>query len=230
MFGVLLADNTLVLGNLPVNSQIRVVEQDTTVSLGVIEIIAFIGEDGRLAQHGETMRKTFGDEELTVIVGAQFYGKPLTVGLAALAYIHCDIQHPSNGAGYQFGLRIRWTLEMQTAHDTVGGTGLIVLHKSSVNTCFTVPLLVVRLYEITTCVCEYFRLNDEQSLNRSFDNFHKLFLKKRTKVQQKIQMCKILSIFFNLVIRKTALKKKAKPFIRAVRPALPDQCLQVGGV
>ena len=70
MFGIFIADDTQVFRNLPIDGKVRIVEQDTAICLGMIKVIAFIGEDSLIAEHRETVRKTAGDEELAFIIFA----------------------------------------------------------------------------------------------------------------------------------------------------------------
>lgn len=81
---------------------------------------------------------------------------------------------------------------MQTAYHAVTGTGLIVLHKLRVNTRFAVTLLIVRLYEIASRILEYPGLDNQQSLNRCFDNIHGLVKK----------ACKFTTIFAYMQIKR----------------------------
>ena len=58
MPGILLGKQGILHRNLPIYPQALVQDTDTGISLRVVEIIAFILEDGCLGQHGETMRKS----------------------------------------------------------------------------------------------------------------------------------------------------------------------------
>ena len=195
MFLVFIADDAQFLGDLPVDRQIGVVQHDTTVRFGMVEVIAFIGKDSLLAQHGETVRKTARDEELPFVLFAQFDAEPLTKSRAVLAQVNRHVQHAAYGAAYQLRLAVRRALKMQSAYYTVTRTRLVILHKLRINSRLAVTLFVVRLYEITTGIREHSRLNDQQSLNRCFDYIHGLKIKSGTNLQQFFHIRKSLSIF-----------------------------------
>ena len=128
---VFLAENHELGRYLPVDVQRRVGEQNTAICLWVVEIVALIGEDRALAQYRKSMGKAARDIELTMALGIQFHSKMLTVGRTIFAQVHRHIQHTTFRAADQLGLSIRWTLEMQTTHYTIGGTRLIVLYESA---------------------------------------------------------------------------------------------------
>ena len=161
MTRVFFTDDTQVLGYLPIDRQVRIVQQDTSVRFGMVEVVAFIVEDSRLTQYGETMRKTFRDKELTFVLIAQLHAIPLTIGLAALPQIDRYIKYATDGAANEFGLGIRRTLKMQTAYHAITGAALVVLHKTRVNTRCAVTFFVVRFYEIPAGILEDLRLNDQ---------------------------------------------------------------------
>lgn len=161
MFGIFVADDTCLLRNLPVYRQVRIVQQYTSVGLRMVQIVTFIGKDSRLAQYGETVCKALWHKELPFILFAQLDAEPLAESRTAFAQIDRYVQHTTDGTTHQFGLGIRGTLEMQTAHHTVTRTRLIVLHKLRLNTCFAVSLLIVRLYEITSRISEYVWLDNQ---------------------------------------------------------------------
>ena len=68
MLGILLADDAELLRHLPINSETRVTQQQTTIRLRMIEIVAFIGKNSLVAEYGETMCKTARNEELTFVL------------------------------------------------------------------------------------------------------------------------------------------------------------------
>ena len=95
---VFLGEDTLLCGHLPVNVQFGVAEEQSTICLGMVEIVALVGEDGCLAEDGETVGKASWYEELTMVVRGEFDGIPLAVGGAAVAQINRYIQHLADGA------------------------------------------------------------------------------------------------------------------------------------
>lgn len=127
MAGILVTQDGLVCGDAPVDSKGVVKDADATVGLGMVELIALVLEDCCLAQYGKTMGKALGDEELTMVVLCQLHGDMLAVGGTALADIYCDIKDGSPDTAHEFALGERGTLEMEAAHDAVGGHGFVVL-------------------------------------------------------------------------------------------------------
>ena len=87
----------------------------------MVEVVALVGENGLLAQYGESVGKSAGDEELALVLFAQFDGKPLTKGGTLFAQIDSYVEHTSDGAADQLSLAIRRTLEMEATYDTIAG-------------------------------------------------------------------------------------------------------------
>ena len=158
---VLIANDTEVFGYLPVDSEIGIIEQNTAICFGMVEVIALIGKDRLIAQHGEAMRKSAGDIELTFVLFTQFDAEPLPEGLAAFAQIDGYVQYTAYGAAHQLRLAVRRALEMQSAYDSVTRTGLVILHKTCINTNFAVPLFVIGLHEIAACVLKDLGFDDQ---------------------------------------------------------------------
>ena len=109
---VLIANDTEVLGYLPVDGEIGIIEQNTAICFGMVEVIALIGKDRLIAQHGEAMRKSAGDIELTFVLFTQFDAEPLSVSRTVFAQIDRYIEHASDGTADEFRLGIRRALEM----------------------------------------------------------------------------------------------------------------------
>ena len=61
---------------------------------------------------------------------------------------------------------------MESAHDAVGRTGLVILDKLRGYTRLAVALFVVSLAEIAACVVEHLRFNDEETLNGCVYDIH----------------------------------------------------------
>ena len=68
MFGVFVTNDTYLLGDLPVDTQIRIIEQDAAICFRMIEVVTFIGKDSLIAQYGEPMRKPARDKELSFVL------------------------------------------------------------------------------------------------------------------------------------------------------------------
>lgn len=174
MFGIFLAEDTCFRRNLPVDSEVGVAQEQPSVRLGMVEIVAFVGEDRFLAEDGETVCKPPRDIELAVVLFAQFDTEPLAEGRALFAQVHRYVQHFSYGATDQFRLGIRRALEMQTSYNAVGGAGLIVLYERGINPRRAVALLVIRLHEISACVVENLRLDHQEPFDWSLNNIHEI--------------------------------------------------------
>ena len=106
------------------------------------------------------MCKAFGNKELAMILFVEFDGEPLTVGGTIFAQIDRDVQHPTPCAANELGLGVRWALEMETTHDAVGRTGLVVLHELGHDAGIVIALLVIGLDEIPALVFIHLRLDD----------------------------------------------------------------------
>ena len=61
---------------------------------------------------------------------------------------------------------------MESAHHTIGRTGLIILHKLRGDTRLAVALFVVCLTEIAAGIVKHLRFNNKQTLDGSFYNIH----------------------------------------------------------
>ena len=160
MVFVLLREDHLIRRHLPIDIERGVGKEYSTVGFGVVELVAFISEDSRFAQHGETMRKALGDKELAVILFVEFDGEPLTECGTILAQIDRDIEDATTCAANELGLGVWWALEMETTHDTVGRTGLVVLDELGHDAGIVVALLVICLDEIPALVFIHLRLDD----------------------------------------------------------------------
>ena len=119
MTGVFLAEDAVGLGNLPVDAQGRIRQEDASVGFGMVELIAFVREYRRFAEHAESVCKALGDIELQVVILAEFDRKMLPEGGAVFTQIYCHIEYASVGTTDEFGLGIRRALEMQSAHHAV---------------------------------------------------------------------------------------------------------------
>src|SRR5699024_10421779 len=104
--------NGILHRNLPINTQTFILDTDTSIRFGGIEIIALVLEYGCFAQYGKTMRKASWYEELAVIIFGQFHSYMLSIGRTAFTNIHCHIQYTSFHATYQFTLRKGRPLEV----------------------------------------------------------------------------------------------------------------------
>ena len=65
---------------MPGDIQIWVLDRNATVSLRMVVVVAFILEDGYIAEDSEAVGETSWNEELTMIVFGQFYCYMLAIG------------------------------------------------------------------------------------------------------------------------------------------------------
>ena len=100
-----------------------------SLGLRVIELIAFVPEQRRIAQGQIAVGKALGNKELTVIVFRQFGADMLSVARGTDSHIHCIIHNSPLHTGNYLGLRIRRSLEMQPPEHTLAGLALIILDK-----------------------------------------------------------------------------------------------------
>ena len=141
MARILLRQDGLVGRNAPVDAQRIVKNTDARVGLRVIELVTLILEYSRGRQHGKTMSKALGNEELKVVVFGEFYGNMLSVGGTALADVDGNVEYGPADAAHEFALGERRTLEMESSHDTIGGHALVVLYEGNrCNLCVEVAL------------------------------------------------------------------------------------------
>ena len=75
------------------------------------------------------MGETLGDIELAMIVGSEFHRHMAAIGGRTFPDIHGDIQHRAHHDTDQFGLCIGRLLEMESAHHSIAGFRLVILHE-----------------------------------------------------------------------------------------------------
>ena len=119
MLRVLFAQYCMFGRYLPVNTQATVKNAYAAVRFWMIELVAFVLEHRRFAQHGKTVCKAFWDEKLPVVILSQLHSHVLAVGGRAFPDINRNVKHTATNAPYKFCLCIRRTLEMQPTHDTI---------------------------------------------------------------------------------------------------------------
>lgn len=129
MARVFLAEDGFVFRDAPVDAEALVRDGDAVVGFGMIELIALILEDGSLAQYGKTVSEAFRNEELTMILFCEFDGDVLSVSGRPFPDIDGHIQDGSSHTPDKLALRIRWALEVQSAHHPIGGHAFVILHK-----------------------------------------------------------------------------------------------------
>lgn len=132
MAGIFLREDSLVGGNSPVYVEGFIFDRDTSISFGVIEIVALVLKYSCFGQDGKAMGKSFWYEKLQVVVLCQFHGNVLPVCGGAFAYVDCYVKDSSPDTAHEFALGIGRALEMQTSHDAIYRHTLVVLHKVDV--------------------------------------------------------------------------------------------------
>ena len=116
-------------GHAPVDVETLIHERDACIRLGSIVVVALVLEHRFFGENGKAVRKTAGDEELEMVVFAQFHCHVLTKGGTALANVYGNIEDATAGAAHEFALRVGHALIVKTAHHTARGTRFVVLHK-----------------------------------------------------------------------------------------------------
>lgn len=129
MFCVLFAEDGFSCRDSPVNSQCLILDVDSTIGLGMVELIAFILKDSCFGKYGEAMGKTARDEKLSMVLFRQFHGYVLSECWRTVAYIYRHIQYCSLNAPYQLALGVRHTLIVKTTHYAIGRHGFVVLYE-----------------------------------------------------------------------------------------------------
>ena len=114
----------------PVDSQALIQNAYAPVSFRVVELVAFVLEDSSLGQDGKAVGEALGNEELSMVVLRELHRDVLPVGVAAFADVHCNIQHGPTHTPHQLALGEGRTLEVQAAHNAVGGHGFVVLDEA----------------------------------------------------------------------------------------------------
>jgi len=131
MARILFRQDGLVDRDAPIDAQRIVENADARVGLRMVELVTLILEYGRGRQHSKTMGKTLGDEELAVVVLGEFHGDMLSVGGTALADVDRNIEYGTTYTAHEFTLGERWTLEVESSHDTIGGHALVILYEGN---------------------------------------------------------------------------------------------------
>ena len=119
MLRVLFAEDCFVGWDAPVDAEAFIGDGDAVVGFGMVELIAFVLEDSRFAQHSEAVGEAFRYEELAVIVLCEFDGDVLAVGRGAFTDVNGYVQDGAFDTANEFALGEWWALEMQTTHHAV---------------------------------------------------------------------------------------------------------------
>ena len=106
MLQVFLAEYRLLHRYAPVNVKGFILDIDAAISLGMIELVALVLEDGGLGENGEAVSKATRDEELTMIVFCQFHCHMLSECRGAFADVNGYVKHCTLYAAHEFALVI----------------------------------------------------------------------------------------------------------------------------
>ena len=136
------------------NGQSRVIEDDALLACLMVDMIDFIGKDGRLAEHHIAVGKAAGHVELTFVFSGQFHIDMLTKGGRTLAHVHGHIQHAALNHTYQLGLGIGRRLKVQAPQRAALREGLIVLNELNAGHGFVKGGLIERFKEVAARVFE----------------------------------------------------------------------------
>ena len=170
---IFIAQNRFVGRDAPVDAEAAVQDADASVSLWGVEVVAFVLEDGCLAQNCKAVGEAFGDEALAVVLFGEFDRYVLAVGGAAFAYVNRHIEHSATHATNEFALGVGRSLEVEPAQHSVGGHGFVVLHEGDVKAGLFPELTCVEALEaVSAGVPEDLRLDDERAVYVGFDYFH----------------------------------------------------------
>ncbi len=159
---------------LPVDGEGFVLDGDAAVGFGVIVVIAFVLEYGDVTEDGEAVGKASRNEELAMVVFGQFYCYVLAVGRRAFADVDGYVEDCAFDATDELGLGIWWTLEVEAAHDAVGGAGFVVLDEVYFGYLLVEDLLVVAFEEVAAGVFEDFGFYYKNTIYFCWDYLHML--------------------------------------------------------
>ena len=109
---IFLAEDGFFCGDLPVNAEAFVCDGDAPVCFRMVEFVAFILENGSLAQHSKAMGESFWNEELPVIIFCEFYSDVFAVGGRAFAEVDGNVEDSAFYAPNQLALCVWWALEV----------------------------------------------------------------------------------------------------------------------
>jgi len=173
MLPVLGGQLDILCGHRPFYADLRVVPNDCSFRLGMIEFIALVLEHSFFGQDDKTMGESLGDEELSVVLFSQLATDVLSVSPGTFADIHGHIQHTTPNTTHKFALRVGRILEMQAAKHTIVAFGLVVLHKIHFHSRLGSELLrIERLEEISTGISEHLGLNYQNPVYRCLYYLH----------------------------------------------------------
>ena len=120
MLQVLLTEYRLLYRYTPVYTKRLVLDIDAAIGLRMIELVAFVLEDGGFGKNGEAMGEATRDEELTMIVFCQFHCYMLTECQGALSDVNGYVEDCALDTTHEFALCIWHALIVKTSHHAIG--------------------------------------------------------------------------------------------------------------
>lgn len=164
MIAVLVGKENLVLVELPIDVELRVVPGDCAFALRVVESVAFVLEDSIVTEDGEAVGETFGDKVLEVVVLGELDRMVVSKSRRVFADIYCDVEYASFDDADELALSEGRILEVEATEDASFGFGLIVLDELDVESCFLAKLAGVETFEeISPEITKDLGLDDEES-------------------------------------------------------------------
>lgn len=169
---ILLAYDSLIEGERPLDAEAGVEERDAAVGFGSIIVVALILEDGYVAGDGKTMGETLRHIQLVMVVGSKLHHKMLPEGGRTLTDIHDDIYYAADDASHELSLGKRRALEVEAADDTARGFAFVVLHEI-LHSYFPVEAaLGPTLKKIASCIGKHSRLDNKRTLYVGGNDIH----------------------------------------------------------
>lgn len=155
---IFLAEDALGSRDAPVDGEGEIVEGNATFGLRGIVVVALIDKDCDVAEDSKAVGKAARDEEHAVVVLVEFYCYMLTESRAAVANVHCHVEHTASNYTNEFCLSVRRTLEMQASHYSCQTTALVLLNKMGVADFLQKLIVTERLKKISSSIVPYFWL------------------------------------------------------------------------
>src|SRR5690606_9319776 len=126
---ILIGQDQLLLRDAPVDGQCFIQWVYAALGFFVVIVIAFVEEGGLLAQHDKSVQEATRYEQLQVVLGREFYGYILAVGVGSGTDVDGDIDNGSLQDAYEFGLCMFAGLCVQSAQYATARIGLVVLYE-----------------------------------------------------------------------------------------------------
>lgn len=117
-------------GDLPVNCEVGVGAIYSSFTLRVVEGIAFVLEEGLVAQDCKSVGEAFGKEELAVVFAGEEAREVATEGGGTFAQVEGYVEYFSLHAAHEFCLGVGGTLEVKASNNSFCGKAFVVLYKS----------------------------------------------------------------------------------------------------